>query len=100
MALGQWQALDSLKGALTSAAILAFPSYKDIVANPFHLQTDANNTGLGVVLTQVYSAIGREELLGNRKGVPGCRGEMENSQVSGVPGCRGKLENSQVSGVP
>ena len=33
--------------------ILEFPSFKDIVANPFHLQTDASNTGLGVVLTQV-----------------------------------------------
>ena len=49
----QQQALDSLKRALTSAPILAFPSFKDIVANPFHLQTDASNTGLGVVLTQV-----------------------------------------------
>ena len=49
----QQQALDSLKGALTSAPILAFPSFKDIVANPFHLQTDTSNTGLGVVFTQV-----------------------------------------------
>ena len=54
----QQQALDSLKKALMSAPILAFPSVNDIVANPFHLQTDTSNTGLGVVLTQVQD---REE---------------------------------------
>ena len=45
----QKQAFDWLKGALTSAPILAFPNFKDVVANPFHLQTDTSNT----VLTQV-----------------------------------------------
>ena len=54
----QQRALDWLKGALTGAPILAFPNFKDIVVNPFHLQTDASNTGLGVVLTQVQD---REE---------------------------------------
>lgn len=35
--------------SLTSTPILAFPDYK----KPFHLATDASNTGLGAVLSQV-----------------------------------------------
>ena len=40
----QQQASNWLKEALTSAPILAFPNFKHILANPFHLQTDASNT--------------------------------------------------------
>ena len=69
----QHQALDWLKGALKSAPILAFPSFKDIVANPFHIQTDASNSRLDPsarwgkardLLCESYSTIGREKLLG------------------------------------
>ena len=63
---GEQQALDSLKSALTSAPVLALASFKDIVASPFHFQTDASNTGLGVVLTQVQDGEERVISLASR----------------------------------
>ena len=53
--LEQQEAFDWLKTVLTTAPVLAYPSFKDITENPFNLQTDASATDLGVVLTQNQS---------------------------------------------
>lgn len=49
---GHSEAFDWLMEALISAPVFAYPSFGDIVTNPFHLQTDASATALGMVLTQ------------------------------------------------
>ena len=50
--------LDEIKSKLTSAPILAFPDFE----KPFMLDTDASNTGLGGVLSQVQDD-GRERVV-------------------------------------
>ena len=45
------EAFKALKGALTSAPILAFPDFKE----PFHLFTDASNEGIGATLGQIQN---------------------------------------------
>ena len=44
-------AFDTLRGCLTASPVLAYPDY----TKPFVLDTDASNTGIGVVLSQVGS---------------------------------------------
>ncbi len=44
----QQHAFDSLKNALTSPPVLAYPDY----AQPFLLYTDASTVGLGAALTR------------------------------------------------
>ncbi|KAK3728347.1 hypothetical protein QZH41_002178 [Actinostola sp. cb2023] len=51
------EAFSQLKTALTTAPILAYPSTED----PFILDTDASNFGLGVVLSQVQE--GEEKVI-------------------------------------
>ncbi|XP_033228897.1 uncharacterized protein LOC117180509 [Belonocnema kinseyi] len=48
----QEEAFKILNYALTKPPMLAYPTFKDVVENPFDLQTDASASGLGVVLTQ------------------------------------------------
>ncbi|XP_033228351.1 uncharacterized protein LOC117180119 [Belonocnema kinseyi] len=57
----QQGAFDWIKKALTSAPILAYPSFGDIEKNPFDLQTDNSATGVGMVLTQVQD--GQEKVI-------------------------------------
>ena len=45
------EAFKALKGALTSAPILAFPDFKE----PLHLFTDASNEGIGATLGQIQN---------------------------------------------
>lgn len=62
----QQEALDNLKRALTGATILAYPRFRSVVENLFHLQADANATGLGVVLTQMQDEEERVIALASR----------------------------------
>ena len=48
----QQEAFEALKKALSSAPILAYPVFNIVGEIPYHLQTDAGASGLGVVLTQ------------------------------------------------
>ena len=52
------EAFDQLRRRLTSAPVLAFPDY----TNPFLLDTDASDTGLGAVLSQADEQ-GREHVI-------------------------------------
>ncbi len=45
------EAFDSLKSKLTEAPILSYPNFSE----PFILDTDASNTAIGAVLTQVVN---------------------------------------------
>ena len=47
----QEEAFQSLKSALTSAPIIAYPDFKE----SFTLQTDVSDTGLGLVVTQIQN---------------------------------------------
>lgn len=48
-----------MKRALTGAPIPAYSRFKSVVDNPFSLQTDASNTGLRVVFTQMQDSEAR-----------------------------------------
>ena len=67
------EAFSSLKEALTSAPVLAYPDY----SQPFVLETDASNDGLGAVLSQDQGGKRRVVAYASR-GLRGPERNMEN----------------------
>lgn len=55
------EAFDTLKTYLISNPIVAFPDF-DTTAEPFQLATDASDSGLGAVLSQIQD--GKEKVVG------------------------------------
>lgn len=73
-------AFEHLRASMCSQVMMCFPNYDE----PFHLHTDASNSGIGGWLGQMRNGrevmggvclkspeVWREEVLNNKKGVPG-----------------------------